>query len=539
MKRHLLLFPEAAAGTLPAVPAAEKPPTEKKIEELTPEELEAERSNFLARSFSDVGPEHRKPAEKEKKPTPDETAKAEADKKAKEEADRVAKEKADADAKAKEEADRKAAPAKEAKKHSIVTAEEVKSIKLPGDEPFEAPKPPLIKAPDGVTLSAKDTLRIETLQRMEQEGNAPKGTADKTLKFWADEAAYIETWKKANPGQEFERDSEDHAKFYDSEPAVDADIFESTEDSVREARIEERLEKKNEGKLERLKFEQDFDKAKPVIAVRAHNSVIDLIAKAVPDFVELMKGKDGKVLLDTDIADKLEEKDPVAFAILDQEAEELRILVTELERISRFGQHYKLNPHESIKIKATGRQMFPHRELVRYSEEIESEFAAMPAEESVRKIDDKTKKFITHTDYRDRVQKITEAVQSQKLSREQGEAAMRDLDAKTWSITPEDIRVGLVADRANNAQERIKQLDGAANRKYRKSAPAAGETPPTEAEKEEAEKKKKEAAEKQEKNRRERPPSSATASDRSEGGRGGAVSGVLTESQIEKRMWGS
>lgn len=475
------------------------------LAEATPEELEAQRQQFMHKMGYGPAPKE-EPVKEEKKE--DKEAKAD---------DKTEEVKPDDD---KEPEKKKAKKPKQDTNAAIKAAvkegvtEAVRALPAPETktEKVEPAKP----EPDA-ELSDEDKATITVLSELERINPATKGIVDKTRKFWEKETSYVAQWETDHPGEEFNQGAEEHKAWYaKNEPSFTPHDFEKAKESLLESRIASKLEKKHSEDISRVRLEHQYERALPQIMATASGAVADFVALAHPDFEALIT-VNGRRTLTPEIIAKLDEADKEATDVLEEMGEQLRLEITELETISRFASNYKLDPNRKFQLRSNGKNVYVHRDLQDFAENLENELAKVPAEETSRN----GQQFVTQSEFLSKVRHIETTT-----PKEQRAAAIQNLERQFWTLDANAIRSSLIADRAEKAQSMIARMDQRATR-----AKASNGKPDEKQEKEKVE-------ETPAKTARIKPPSTASASDKVNTAQTGKVEGEISLEEFEKKMWG-
>lgn len=387
----------------------------------------------------------------------------------------------------------------------------------------EPPKPaPVVDAFEkGLHPAYKRDL--EVYRHIESADPAYQGIAAALLDFYRQEGEYIAKWEAAHPNEQFDPDADEHAGFYGKMPEVDDTVLEAAREALMrnkiKAEVKTEVEKEILPQVQAQKLEQQMREAAPAIVAVANEAVVAMIETAAPELAKVLPA-DKRV--NEEVVTKMEASDPVAFEIVNEEAEHLRVLTTELERLTRFGDAYPERPTATVKLASSGHVIMPHQELQEFAVALEAEFAQMPKEESVRD----GKRFMRQADLYARIERIRKS----DLPADQKSAAERDLLNGVWTLGTSEIRAGLTAVRAQRASQRIAKVEELAQKRLKGRAAPAGEAPPK------TEEPKPEDAAAPAVNGA--PPVTASSSDRTKTTDGSPTKGVLTKEQIDKAMWG-
>lgn len=325
--------------------------------------------------------------------------------------------------------------------------------------PTTKPEPSKAPASD---ITQEDEETLAALARMEKDGKAPRGLVDRTKRFWTDEATYIATWEKANPGQTFDLNDDAHAEFYDkNEPKYDETEFKRAQRTLE--REEDRRINKEELKkeTEAETYEREMREHAPRNAAAVTDALTEMVADA--GFKELLK--DGK--LTKEVEAEIDKANPHARSILMDEAQLLAAQISEIDKLERFPGKYQINPNFSVKT-ANGAYVQPHRMLTDFAVTLEREIASLPPEETVRD----GKRFATQEEFTGQVDRIMSSPAAPAVKSKAFDA----LTAQYYTIGWEDIRLALITQHSTRAKAKI---DAFGPPKAKEPAPEPAKTPVT------------------------------------------------------------
>lgn len=476
-----------------------KKPEEKKeekieddVSELSPEELKKRQKELkdMTRGRRGAKADEKKDEKKEEKPA------ATDDKKEEKKEDKAAPTKNPAPAK-------NAAPAKRA-----VDAPRVE-LPPPISDVQEPEKKTDTELKTDLPLRPADKRKLRVIQQMESDGTTPKGTAEKTLKFWELEAGYKQKWEDAHPGQDFDEDADEHKNFYEkNEVTYDAESYELSRDNLvrNEARNETEGRQNEEKKVQNRV--QEFHAAQKNIAQDSQGAVMEMISEAAPELAALMgEGKDRA--LTQEITEKMLEKDPVVTEILQETAEELAVLTVELHRLTQFDDVYPANIAKPLVLKVSGRRIYPHADLLHFMNGLEEEMLKMDPQQTMRG----KQRLVPNTAFNKEHSRI---LNDGSLDAKAKRAAVDTLNSNYYTLTEDDFRRGLIAQYAATAKSDIEKFTKRLGHRTPKTETAASSTTPAGEKKDEKKDDKKEEETKDEevsRGTRTRSPSSASASD--------------------------
>ncbi len=475
----------------------DKKPDDKKPE-IKPEEIDALANDALT-ALGFKKPDEKKPDEKKK---PEAAAKKDDDDKSSDDAAEAAAEK---EKKEKEAADKAAAEKKKVpvtKKpapkddDAIATAAAKKALAAQREEDAaraakDAPKNP---PPAGeVKLDKSEEKELEIAKHLEAvDPEKYKNAATEMKKFLTEVLApYKQKWLKDNPGESFDPESTEHEDIYAKQPEIDPDDWD-------EAKIEYRAEKKvsavkNEmsSKLKEFESKHALEKHLPKI----EEGAFDAVKKLVKDVdADLAKHLDAENPYEAMVAE-----DPIAAKILDRGAAAMRVLVTELDKLSNPELEYAFDGKNNA-----------HVTLSNFADDYQAEIKAMPEEEQVWN----GKKFATQEEY-------------SKMSTAERE--------NHWVLSGADMRDVLISRMTATVKKNLEAArEEAAKSAGRKRGAASDSTPD-----DEAAKKAKEATEAAASAAKPKPPSTSSSGDiiHTEKGSGGD-GGTLAEAVVNK-LFGS
>lgn len=499
-----------------AAEAAEK----KRFADLTPEELEAQRQEFV--DIAVRGIRRKKEEKKAEEPKSEEEVKpaeAAADDKAKEK-----KGEAQEDEKQEEPPPAKATKAKRkvTEPPSVDTA--LKDAITHGVERAVRPLvDKLTPQEPKIDLSERDKKRLEVIRHLESTNPAYKGLTVKTLDFWRREKDYKEAWEAKNPDQPFEPGAEDHSSFYQKhEPQFTDDDLEAARESLIEDRLSKKLEGKYSERLNQVEMERKFESSRPEIEQSANSAMLDFIPLAVESFKGLMEDGKGGARLTPEIVEKMKETDPEAFEVMDAEGEKLRIELKELDTLTKFPGYYKFNPELSTKTNISGERIFPHAALKTFVDDLESELDKMPRTDTERD----GKDFITHSEYAAKTKSLEGEPKAER------ESALKEIEKRFWWLQTPEIRRALIKDRAGVVERYVKRFEA---RAQRLAKVANGETSEQRAERQQAETEKADQKRQEEQRRATKPPNTSISSDKVDTSKkGGDQSGISDEIWLKK-----
>lgn len=250
-----------------------------------------------------------------------------------------------------------------------LTAEQMAAAVAEGTARAIAAKPKQDEPPkpesDG-ELSAEDKKRLPVLERLEKlMPEQYKGISKKYKDSRKAEEKYIAEWKAANPGQEFDGDSDVHDAFYEKNEIEwqDEDYMEAQADIRAEAKIEERM-RPVQGKLTEFDRMQKLQAEAPKIGEEQNFHAREFWKHMGKDYEGLVTEKG----LDMAKWAELEKADPVLHGIRAQAAIALNIETQEMYKLMNgLATYDEANP--------------VHVNLTEFATRIEAELASKPADE--------------------------------------------------------------------------------------------------------------------------------------------------------------
>lgn len=448
-------------------------PGNKLISEMSPEDLEVNRKRFLFRQgFIDEDPDGK--SEPEPKEAPKDTTPPKDTKK---------------DSSTEPGKEKKAATNKPKSVAPVVapglTREDVSAaVEAGARAAIESTRPSkpektVEKEPE-IELSEEDKRTLEALKLIESDNPGSKGLVQRTIEFWKKEPDYIREWERKHPGEEFDKDDPQHSDFYDTnEPVVNEEEFaaakirlvvEPVERKAKEAvKAAEEVRKKSD----QIELDRKIEKTLPDIANRVDKSLIAVIDESAPELAKLLGEGDNKTADESGLK-KIEEEDPVAFDIIQSEAERVRILCSEFELLTSFPGAYQFNPSAHVAL-SDDSTMSPHSELVKLINDTEQDIKAMPRAETDREHNGKVMRFMPQKEMRDQESEIAA---DQRLTEAQKQAKIRDLRQSTWTLSVDDIRKAIISESAWKIKSRIEKAQKLFDLRASKKGQSAGKSTP-------------------------------------------------------------
>lgn len=422
---------EPKAGTATDVDP-DKKTDDKPVEQMTPEEMEASRARFNKAMFSseplteeddDPEPVRAKPESKkddDPAPKPEDT------------------------------------PAK--KTDPDPTASSVRASTRPIPDIDDLDPPARAAAPEPVAQPAaamstdmnedeKELLAVfEKMAEMKPAvyGQLPAQFKDRISR----ESQYITNWMEQNPGQRYNAKDQDHAEFYSS-IELDYRDFDYHKAIAKmntpdvDSRVQ-KLERELESKRESQELDDRIRRAEPVARREAANAAFDMMEHVDPELGKLMDDGNGGRHVTTEIRAKMEEDNPVAVAVVNEEVGELMLMVEELERFKAGGGRYKLRDSYGVTM---GRKTFyPHREILDFMTRYEESLLNKPPEETMRE----GRRLVSSPRLAKEIETRTKG-----MSRDDADREIRRLDKHFYSLGLDDFKSALISERSALAKERV------------------------------------------------------------------------------------
>lgn len=280
---------------------------------------------------------------------------------------------------------------------------------------------------------------------------------DKELKtFWDKEESRAKKWEKDNDGLAYDPAAPEHAEFYQkNQPPISEKDLKRASRGMIEDRAVARVDAKTSKRMQELENERRVEKAAPIIKRRAKEAVAELVEQIVPG--TLLAGS--KVLTEAVYAD-LAKKEPVAVEILNEEAVVLRHQIEALESMVHLG----TADFEKTEKAPDGRGFIPARDVAQAGIDLEAKILALPPEKRL----DGTRKFAPRLAYNN---KFTEIVNGAGTDEEKT-TKIAQLDARYWTVQPQDVRDYLVKESSNRVKKHLSRIP-----KVDKKADKTDETP--------------------------------------------------------------
>ena len=319
-------------------------------------------------------------------------------------------------------------------------------------------KPGLHTPAEDLELSAADKRVLEVLGGLETENEGYKGIKEATISFWRKERAYVENWEKEHPGEVFDRESDHYLDFCRKQnPEFKHANFDEDFERMQIEQAAERVVQKRVSKLEATsrateeKVETKLrmrEEAQEVVGL-AQSGKAEFVALVVPELVKAVAGEDEFEITPEAVAKMEEHATPVQMRVIDELSDELGLQLVELERLSRYPSQYRPNENWKVELKTSGREVYPHRELLHYAARLEAAVASDPKNARGGKA------FLTSEDWQKRVDSIMQGAGTVETKR----TALQKLDATHYRLGVDDIRGALIAEYGARAKRKITELE--------------------------------------------------------------------------------
>lgn len=382
------------------------------------------------------------------------------------------------------------------------------------------------------TLPRSHRNDLAAVRHLEATNPTMAGTSAKVLDFFKREDAYIKQWEVAHPGESFDADAQEHEAFYDRRPKIDPETLETALEEIKEKQIEERVEKriaaKREPELRQEQFKREVEQVQPIAFGRSNGAVIEMVKAASPELFKALD-VDGKPIISEETIKRMEEADPVAFEVANENAEKLRIMVSELHKMVNVD-GYQAKPALEVQLRSTEESFFPHAELEKFAGNLERELAALPQAQTAKD----GKRFITQGELNQRHAAIVKS----NMPELQKQAAVRDLTNRFWALDDKRIERALITKFADQTKKRIEKFTANLDRKPASAEAIAAGAAPNAGKKASATDKTKEAAAKGETPPARKSPVTTSASDKIDTTKMGETKTPDLKEQVMKSMWG-
>lgn len=315
------------------------------------------------------------------------------------------------------------------------------------------------KAEPALSPSRRDTL--ETAKFMEGNMDAYRGTGlqEQLKRYWQAEDAYKAAWLKEHPGQRYKSDDEAHNDFYATNPMPDysPDDFEDAR-TLRREQMDQERETRHREEIDRIKFEAEAKRTEEEIQSTTQKAVEELYVNA-SDNVKAALTIDGKIVINEATLEKLEVEEPVYAQKLREHAAIMGGMIHELQRLTRFPQHVKIDPNNPT-----------HQHILNFADSIEQFLASRPKAETMRN----GKTFLTQEDYMAR----SEQIRSSSAPLAAKKAQLKNLSTKFYFPDAEVIQEHLIKAVAKRARVEAEQIEArlAKSPKYARTATPQGAT---------------------------------------------------------------
>jgi len=354
---------------------------------------------------------------------------------------------------------------------------------LPPDVAIEVETPPAapttttatarVEAP-ALNLTDQDRELLLTYRKLESMkiSSDYDGLEARMIKFFQDAAAKVEEISKANPEMASPETSDDYEEWASAnQPEVDPIDY----DRAREAILLERIESKQK-REQRERDSQDELKNRvkeqlPEVQKAATEGLFDFIEAAHPDFKGIISTADGARTITTETETKMQEKDPLAKSIVQQEGEELSVILNALERRTRFPEAEFAQLNKPRKLVTSERIIVPDDQLDFAIHEIEQEMLRMPEAETK---DEAGRQFVPLIWFAQQAEKISKS----NATKDKKDKVLAELQNKYWTLDADSIRTGLIARYAQKARRKIEHFRQFSSPAAVPAAHPAAATPP-------------------------------------------------------------
>jgi hypothetical protein len=189
------------------------------------------------------------------------------------------------------------------------------------------PAAPAAPAEPGFELSPEDDEDIRAMRWAEAKNKLKAGSADAYLAFLKKYYEYQDKWAADNPDKEFDPEDNDIATWIaqnqpemPERPVIDRWITAMLVDE----QVEEKLAPEREAlqkEREELKAKAQWDKQVAESLVHVDTKIVQMVEAVNPELAKLLKGADGKPVINAESEAKLEATDSIAHEVLKEEVE--------------------------------------------------------------------------------------------------------------------------------------------------------------------------------------------------------------------------
>jgi hypothetical protein len=319
-----------------------------------------------------------------------------------------------------------------------------------GAQPATPAAPASPAAPE-FRMNTEDQADYDVLVYLEgAEPEKWKGKPDEFMAYVKKHYAYIAEWEKANQDQTFDSNASEHEKWYsDNQPDIDPKDIEAG----RIARdTEARVRRQIEPEIQKIKSQRVMEQAQPVIAQTVAANVSAFVEKVSPEIHKILKGDKPAPVFSAENLALADAHDPIANRIMDNICgSELVPIIAELERVVYPESGVRFNPAVNM----------IHARIAMFQNQAEEAQMKLPAADRVRD----GREFIPQASM---VEK-QKAIESSSKSKSQKEQELAKLDGRYRTLTPDELEQFIVDHYTKIAQDRIKDIDSLAQKKYKPS----------------------------------------------------------------------
>lgn len=492
---------------------------QKKIDEMSPEELEEAQNAFLSKFYPETvkDPVAKKVEEKEEKAntSPEPTEEEKKAREAEEAAKKIAEEEAAKKEKEKAEAAKKNLPP------------EIDEFKTKEPKPaVREPEPEKAPAVDSDGFTARDRKYLAVLDQMGKTNPDHKNLKNRHIEYLKKEAAHIQAWLKENPGEKY--NPNDHADFYDKHlPVIDEGEFEDAKEALIEEKVMKKVSSKVEATQQKDQNKRAIQESQQKAAVVAHVSIMDMFEKADDQLSGLVTERNGIKLVTNEDFEQIKENAPLVYDVLMEEAEPLSVMVSEMERLFMLPGVYAPDEKFTVKLAHSDHEFPVHKEIIKFVSGYEEEMLKKPAEETARD----GKRLVSQLALNEAIEKVNSR---KDLSQDEKAKIFNDYSKNYYTLGSDDFRKGLIekySDRTKKKIEKIKKQGVSFTLKK-----VGSEQKPNEPKKDKSDS---QGVNNQDSSSTRRAhPSTTSTSDRTDTGKRNQKSDGLTEEAVMNKMFG-
>jgi hypothetical protein len=307
------------------------------------------------------------------------------------------------------------------------------------------------EAPSRTQLEPADQKDFAIIQFLERtKPDQFPGATTKFLDYCKAHYAYIAAWEKAHPGETYDDNADEHAKWYADNSPGDIDASTLEEGKI-EMLVAQKLEQAAAPERRRKEAEAAFKEAIPKIVESVDKRLAKFVGLVNPELGKLVVDDKGKATFTDAAIAKLEETDSIAAQVLHEMVEnELEPLLLELEKTTVPQLGHKIEPA----------RFALHREIDAFRREKEGELSKMPASES--RMDGREWMSIAQ------MQKQERDILARKLGEEETDRLLNELNARYWTVGIDHLQELIVDSKAKKAKTIIEKREASAAKKYGK-----------------------------------------------------------------------